>query len=180
MLLNLDPHYTYEWWSRLCRDEEKMVRWLLKLQQTEYEGFTGNKEADEKWSNGNQAASNIFRVTGDDELRHSDILVKLLRDRGVVGSDQVSPPSYYWTEMDKIITDLHSCAAVFHLGEALAAWRFQIIRDHPDTPGDVAHFINQALPDESYHARAFRRLSTDAAIEKATATHIRVVAEMTK
>lgn len=177
--LSNNRQFTYDWWTAVCKDEERLVKWLLKLQQTEFEGYTGNIEADEKWSNGNKVASNIFRVTGDDERRHSDMLVKLLRDRGVVGSDKVSPPSFYWTEMDKIITDLASCAAVFHLGESLAAWRFEIISEHPDTPEDVALFINSALPDEAYHARSFGRLSTPEAIVKATETHLRVVAQMT-
>lgn len=170
-----DRAFTITWWDGLLKDDERMMRWLQKLQQTEYDGFTGNREADEQWGGGNPAVSNVFRVTGDDEKRHSDLLVDLIHKRGGT-TVEVQPESLYWTEMDAIITSLETCAAVFHLGEVLAAERFKVLFEHDGTPDDIRAFLEAALPDEEYHARAFKRISSPEAIEIVQRKHVEVLA----
>jgi rubrerythrin len=151
---------------------------LQKLQQTEYDGFIGNQEAEEKWNKGNnQIATNIFKATGWDELRHSDMLVELLHKRGY-STKAKQPESLYWLEMDKVVTDLETSAAVLHLGERLAAERFQVIFEQDNTPDDIRAFIASALPDEEHHARIFGKLSSPEAIQRIESHHCKVVATL--
>ncbi len=177
----MDKAFTIAWWDRLIADEEAMVRWLQKLQHTEYEGWTGNIENNARWNTEPKdlKIEQVLLKTGDDELRHSDMLVELLNKRGV-GPSIVSPPSLYWEEMEKHVVDLKTCSAMCYLGEQLAADRFQIILEHPGTPSDVLDFIKSALPDEKYHARIFRILAGDEAIAKMALIQENVLAMMRK
>jgi hypothetical protein len=169
-----DTDFALRWWERNLADEERMARWLQKLQKTEYSGYADNLSAIEQWAGGNIAAETVLRATAFDELRHSDLLVELLNKRGLSTEDE-QPESIYWSEMDKVIVDLSSCAAVFHLGEQLAVDRFNVIASHPDTPADIMAFLTAVIPDEDYHARSFRKLTDDETLSRIVQTHYKIV-----
>lgn len=174
MMQKFDVVFANQWWEGLLKDEERMARWLQKLQKTEYSGYDDNLKAIEQWAGDNIAAQTVLRATAFDELRHSDLLIEILNKRGL--STETNPPeSVYWSEMDKEITDLSSCAAVFHLGEQLAVDRFQVIAAHPDTPADIMGFLTSVIPDEEYHARSFRKLTDDATLDRILQKHYLIV-----
>lgn len=166
-----DIAFTRQWWDGLLADEARMTRWLQKLWQTEFSGFADNNEAAAKWGQGNPAVVNIFVKTGEDELRHAELLEDLLKARGAWPFTETPPPSTYWEDMEAGIVSLETCAAVFYMGEHLAAERFQVLLDHEGTPADVRAFLEAALPDERHHARVFRRLTTETALADMQARH---------
>lgn len=126
---------TVTWWEGLLKDEAAMMRWLKKLQVTEYGGYTGNLEANERWNPENDGrVASFLKKTADDELRHSGLLVKIIHDRGEHLADQNAMSSFYWDEMDKGIVSLKTCCAVFYFGEQLASDRFEVLLDHPKRP----------------------------------------------
>jgi hypothetical protein len=118
MMSPQDHAFTHAWWTQVCGDEPRLIRFLQKLRETEFSGYQDNRDAAAKWARRDEhaAARHIFLKTGDDELRHSDLLVNVLRGRGVWPTLVEPPPSLYWNEMDTHIVSLESCAAVFHLG----------------------------------------------------------------
>ncbi|AFU88126.1 putative ferritin-like protein [Caulobacter phage CcrColossus] len=166
-----DRSFTIAWWERLLADDEKMVRWLQKLQATEFSGYQDNRDAAARWGGGNIAVENVFIQTGDDEMRHSDLLITLLRGRGAWPVETPPPESAYWLEMEAVTDSLEACAAVFHLGERLATDRFSVMYNHVDTPDDILLFLGHALPDERHHARVFRKLTSDATLARITLAH---------
>lgn len=172
--------YTTSWWERLLKDEEAMGRWLVKLQRTEFEGLQDNLDAAAQWApDPSSAAHNIFIKTGEDELRHAELLLPVLAGRGLTKIEpDTGEPSVFWTRMMAAVVDLHTCAAVLHIGEQLAADRFEVIQAHPDTPDDVRRFISQALPDEAYHARSFGKLAGYGAIARMEQLSVVILAEM--
>ncbi len=172
-----DVAFTNRWWDGLLADEERMARWLQKLQKTEYSGYADNLTAIDQWADGNIAAETVLRATAHDELRHSDLLIEILNKRGL--STETEPPeSVYWSEMDKQIVDLKSCAAVFHLGEQLAVDRFRVLAAHEGTPDDIQGFLDAVTPDEEYHARSFRKLTDDATLARIIEHHYRIVEQL--
>lgn len=173
-----DLTFTNAWWDRLLADDVAMVRWLQKLQATEFSGYQDNRDAAARWGGGNSAVANVFIQTGDDEMRHSDLLVTLLRGRGAWPIQTPPPESTYWAEMEAVTDSLEACAAVFHLGERLAAERFAVIYNHVGTPDDILYFLGHALPDERHHARVFRKLTNDATLTRITAAHDAAVARL--
>lgn len=173
-----DVNFTYDWWTGLCEDETKMNVWLQKLQFTELQGYQDNIDAAEKYGSDNQRVDKLLRNTALDELRHSHLLSDVLNGRGL--NHLSSHVSYFWDKLDAYVVDLATLCAVFYLGEALAAFRFEVIKHHPSTPDDVLHFINEALPDEEYHARGFRMHTTDEALSTIRLVYDDVVAKMKK
>lgn len=172
-----DINHTREWWSQLLADKPRMDRWLQKLQITEYNGFQDNLDARDRWAGDDDVAAQIFWATGQDELRHAYMLTAVLNERGVRAAETGSIlPSVYWDEMEVGITSLETCAAVFHLGETLAAERFEILLCHGGTPAGIKEFLERALPDEQHHARIYRKLTTDDAIAHVTGLHHRAIA----
>lgn len=171
-----DRAFTVQWWEALLDDEPRLIRWLQKLWLTEYSGYADNMEAAKKWAGGNPAVENIFHRTAEDEADHADMLKTVLVHRGAFPPDPWPVESDYWAEMDKHVVSLETCAAVFHLGEKLAAERFEIIAQHPRTPWDISVFLATALPDEQHHARVFKKLSTPEAIAQIQLVHDEIVA----
>ncbi len=167
-----DIDFTQAWWSNKLSDPEALLTFLTKLYFTEFSGYADNLEAADKYAVADPVAHNIFCQTAADEMRHASLIVPLVLARGgsCCGSEP-SEPSFYWTEMDKIVVDLKSCAAVFHLGERLAAERFEVMLDMPATPSDIRGFLEEALPDEQHHARIFGKLAGPEAVAAAQAHH---------
>lgn len=167
-----DIDFTQAWWSNKLGDPEALLTFLTKLYFTEFSGYADNIEAAYKYASADPVAHNIFCQTAADEMRHATLIVPLVLGRGgsCCGSEP-SEPSFYWTEMDKIVVDLKSCAAVFHLGERLAAERFEIMHDNLGTPADIKAFLEAVTPDEQHHARIFGKLAGPEAIAAAQAHH---------
>ena len=171
-----DREFTSNWWSRLLTDEERLQTWLIKLEATERQGYDDNHEAAGIYVGGNLAAKKILLATADDELRHADLLVKVLTDRDPNWREGQAPaPSAYWDLMYQGIVDLESCAAVFALGEGLASDRFEVIAQHPDTPKDIKWFLDQALPDEQHHCRIFTKLAGESQLDIMRQRHVDAV-----
>ncbi|UTC28904.1 hypothetical protein MARCHEWKA_03920 [Brevundimonas phage vB_BpoS-Marchewka] len=173
-----DYAFTRQWWDKLLADDARMIRWLQKLWATEHAGYDDNYQAAKRWSGGNIGVMNIFMKTGDDELRHAALLETVLKGRGVWPITETPPESTYWEDMDKGVVSLETCAAVFYMGEHLAAERFQVLLDHEGTPADIKGFLVSALPDERHHARVFRKLTTPAALADMQARHDAAVARI--
>lgn len=173
-----DIAFTTRWWEALLDDEPRMVRWLQKLWLTEYNGYADNMEASKKWSGGNPAVENIFHRTAEDEEEHANLLRGLLTRRGAFPPEPWPEDSDYWAEMEVHIVSLETCAAVFHLGEKLAAERFEVLAAHPRTPWDIKTFLDIALPDEQHHARIFLKLTTPLALADIATAHEQIVTKL--
>ena len=158
---NLDEEvaFTSDWWSRTVKDEAKLIKWLQKLQQTEIGGFDDwNAYADT--FKPDERTLKIISNIADDELKHSCLIVNLLNERGFHNSlDKM--PSQYWDTMNTHIVDLETAAAVNYFGEALAAFRFEILVEHKETPGDIRDLLRIVLPDEQFHRQTLKRIAGD-------------------
>lgn len=171
-----DVAFTDAWWGRLCASPELMNAWLRKLQHTELEGYYDNLSSIVRYRAHGTPVGTLLQRTALDEKRHADILAEVCGGRGLELLTENRSP--FWSQMDRLCVDLPSMSAVYYLGEALAAFRFERILAHPGTPADVREFVNAALPDEEYHARAFLMNTTDDSLLRAKAEYERVVGAM--
>ena len=159
---------TLAWWERLLADEAAMNRWLIKLHGTEIGGYHDNLSFNMRFNDGrcDNLAGRIFSDTGRDEKKHAFILEELLAERGLGTLQDVDTPSIYWDTMYTALEDIKSAAAILYHGEKLAADRFHIIAEHNGTPADIKYFLDIALPEEQFHAAAFKALAGSDAIEQ--------------
>lgn len=178
MVRTLDEEvvFTQEWWKRTTADEGKLLAWTKKLHGTEiggyddYQGFLATYEADSR-------TQLILSNIADDERKHAGILVDLLAGRGH-RIDPDAPPSTYWQTMDSHITDLTSACAANYYGEALAAFRFEVIIDMNCTPGDMKEALRIILPDEQFHRTTLKRLAGDETLARFKQIHDDAVAAL--
>lgn len=179
-----DIDFTRKWWSLLLKDETRMNKWLQKLQVTELAGYYDNLEAIVKFRrdiNSNARIQELLLRTATDEKAHSNLLIDLLNDREVAlfnDTEAEENKSLFWTELEKSIVDIRTMAAVYYLGEELAAFRFEIIHANSNTPSDIRRFIEKALPDEKYHARGYLMHTSDEALEHVMSQYHNVVKKL--
>jgi len=166
-----DLAFTNKWWEALLDDDERMVRWLQKLHGTEFAGYQDNRDAAAKWTTPGSVEERIFLATGDDEMKHADLLVPVLKGRGAWPIEVKPAPSEYWDTMEQGITSLETCAAVFHLGEKLAYERFSVLYNHERTPDDILYFLTTAMPEERHHARVFYKMAQNSALIRMEERH---------
>ena len=159
-----EVQFTRDWWNRTTKDEVKMVAWLQKLYGTEIGGFTDYQEFLKRFTL-DERTTRIFTNIGDDELKHGNLIKDLLTARGYA-IDMNLPASSYWAEMNERIVDLPTAAAVNYFGEALAAFRFEIILDMENTPSDVREILQVILPDEQFHRQTLRKIAGEDLIEQ--------------
>lgn len=158
----LDIEFTQAWWTRCLANPEKLTAWLQKLQRTEIGGYTDHI----KFMSENQVTDRermILTNIANDELNHSNMLVELLTDRKIaVVAD--GEQSTYWSEVLGSVNGISEYCAANYYGEALAAWRFEVISDMTSTPSDIREFIRRALPDEIFHRETLQRLAGPTAL----------------
>jgi hypothetical protein len=168
--------FTKDWWSRTLKVEMKLINWLRKLHGTEIGGYEDYQRFKQLYKP-EERTERIFTNIANDELKHGEVIVALLGSRGFVLGEG-APKSTYWHEMDSHITDLSSAAAVNYFGEALAAFRFEIMYEHKETPEDIKNMLDIILPDEQFHRETLKRLAGDEILSKFREKHNEAVAKL--
>lgn len=165
----VDIEFTQNWWLRCLADPEKLTAWLQKLQRTEIGGYHDHMEFMSK-NTISDRERRILTNIANDELNHSNMLVELFEDRKIIViPDGVQ--STYWQEMLSSVNSVTEYCAANYYGEALAAWRFEVIAEMPETPSDIREFIRRALPDEIFHRETLHRLAGEAALHSIGVIH---------
>jgi rubrerythrin len=178
MIKTLDEEvaFTKAWWSNVSNNESKLIPWLRKLHGTEVGGFE-DYQTFNATLNPDERTRKIFENIADDELKHGKIILEVIQSRGFVLGDPV-PKSQYWSDMNVHISDIETAATVNYFGEALAAFRFQIILEHESTSLDIKNMLEQILPDEQFHRNTLRRMIPDETLEKYQQFHNTAVNRM--
>jgi hypothetical protein len=174
----LDIEFTKTWWRGVVADPAKTLKWLIKLEFTEWQGGAEHYDFLVKHPELSEREERILRNIADDESKHSLKLLGIIKDRG--GNPAIDSNSTYW---DTILTPNLSfqdyCAANFY-GEQLAAWRFEVIRSIPETPKDIKDFIDFALPDEIFHRETLQRLAGEESLAKFKSIHDNALSALLK
>lgn len=176
MYSQADIEFTKTWWANLLKDEVRLTKWLQKLQRTEIGGFYDYQAIlnDDAYKI-DERTQKIFVNIALDEFKHSNLLLDLFEARKIEPAEIGAPEtiSSYWTQMNERIISVDTFCAVNYYGEGLAAFRFEIIQAHPNTPADIKFFIDQALPDEQFHRETLKRLSSEESLAAVAEVHTR-------
>ncbi|MEC7577084.1 MAG: ferritin-like domain-containing protein [Pseudomonadota bacterium] len=174
--IEFNKDYTIQWWERLLDDEDAMNKWLSKLWNTEKNGFFGGLRSARKFTEEGSDLRATFCKIAKEEWRHSQVLHRILKARGITPVAEEQENSKYWPHVMKGVKDLQSVAAASAIGELLAAKRFEVIQQHPRTPKDILVFINQALPEEQGHFDSYAAIAGEAAMQSALQRHKEAIA----
>ena len=172
-----EVEFTKQWWLRTINDPIKLTAWLQKLQRTELSGYTDHVD----YMAANVVSDRERRILlniAEDELKHSELLIDLMSVRGI----EVVPDgeqSHYWDMVLANVSNTAEYCAANYFGEALAAYRFEIILGMQETPEDIRFVISKALPDEIFHRETLMRLAGDDAIQTIKAYHAAAYTKLT-
>lgn len=159
-----------EWWDEVKASPEKTIDWLKKqyvgektaaLRVTQFAAQFANTERSET----------ILNMIAIQEGNHAGWIRALLEARGVDVKAIIHENERYWRETLKGITSLETGAAVATHAEAMRLERIRVIANDEETPADIRAVFQKILPDEEWHEKAFRNLSTPEAIEATRHNH---------
>lgn len=168
-----DLETTQQWWDRVSNSDEEMVKWL----KAQYHGEVTAAEriADAiptYWVVFNSLEHTVLLSIVSDELKHAKWVRKLLTSRGIA-AEVLQKEERYWNEvLPKTLEEntFEYFCAVGHLAETMRLDRISLLAS--DTRfEDIAKVMSDIYPDEIFHARAFKEMSTKADIAKAREFH---------
>lgn len=168
-----DLETTQQWWDRVSNSDEEMVKWL-KAQ------FHGEVTAAERIMdslttyevNTESLEFKIIMSVVSDEIKHAKWISKLLQDRGIT-AEVLQKEERYWNEvLPKTLEEntFYYFCAVGHLAETMRLDRISLLASD-ERFADIAKVMSDIYPDEIFHARAFKEMSTKADIAKAREFH---------
>lgn len=167
---------TRAWWRQVVSDESRLAKWLQKLYRTELEGYTDHMYYLSKQGAIKERDAKILTNVALDELKHSHILSNVMACRGIpLGTP---PASSYWAEMNSHVETFEDYCAINHYGEGLAAFRFEVIFQMPETPSDIREAIDIILPDEQFHRVTLKNLAGPEALAKLADIHQKAVSSL--
>lgn len=155
----MDKQFTEDWWKRCLADTSKMTLWLQKLQRTEISGYTDHINFMANYAVTDRERTILTNIA-EDELKHSNLLIDLFADRKITVVP-VGEESSYWLEVLAGVNSVGSYCSANYFGEALAAYRFEIIHSMSETPSDIREVIGKVLPDEIFHRETLSRMAGD-------------------
>lgn len=162
---------TEQWWAEVKRSPEKMVEWLKAQYHGEAAAEDRIRQAIARFNLIGLEATLISSVA-DDEAKHKIWVAKLLHDRGIP-VEILKKEERYWNEVlpkDMEEDTFEYFCAIGHLAETMRLDRISLLASDEQF-SDIADVMLRIYPDEVFHARVFKEMSTPKSIEKAIKYH---------
>lgn len=164
---------TQQWWDRVSNSNEEMVKWLKAQYHGEATAEIRIRQSIQDYKlDPNSLEARIITSIADDEAKHTVWVKKLLTTRGIT-ADILQKEERYWNEvLPKVLeenTFTYFCA-VGHLAETMRLDRISLLASD-NRYLDIAKVMTDIYPDELFHARAFKEMSTASNISKAREFH---------
>lgn len=158
------------WWNAIKGDGEAFVDWLRKQYHGEITAhdrirsfLATHVPADSPWRR-------TLELIASQELTHASWVGELLRARGIEPA-VLDKDERYWDATLPGATDFASAAAVAAHAEQMRLERITVIAADEDAPADVRGVFARILPEERFHATAFRRMAGEPAFAATLARH---------
>lgn len=151
---------TAQWWDEVSQDPEKMVDWLKDQFHGEITAAARIRGMVKQYNVTNPSHIETIKLIADDELVHASWVKKLLIDRGIK-AEVLDKEERYWNstlpEAEKMGTFSYMCA-VAHLAETMRLDRIELLAKD-ERFKDIAEVFSRIIPDELFHAEAFKMMS---------------------
>lgn len=167
------------WWRAIKRDPEALVGWLRKQYHGEHTAARRIEDYAAAHVPRTSRWARVLETIAAQERRHAGWVGELLRARGETPVE-LSKPERYWEETLSAIDSLQTGAAVAAHAENMRIARIEVIAGdrEPDAPADICAVFARILPEERFHARAFRAMAGDQALALTRAHHERGLAKL--
>lgn len=155
-----------QWWAAVKQDPVAFEGWLLDQYRGEVTASGRIEALRDAFAPPSSPAWRVLTIIAAQERDHARWVAELLRARGVEARVE-EVPSRYWEVVLGQVRDLETGAAVGAHAEEMRLERIVAISSDETAPADVRGVFARILPQERFHARAFRAL---ASLDALTAT----------
>jgi rubrerythrin len=162
---------TKEWWDKVSNSPEEMTNWLKNQYHGEVTAEARIRDSIKVFGLKGLKAK-IINSIADDEAKHASWVADLLVARGIQPKVLVKKERYWDSVLPKDlkVVSFKYFAAVGHLAETMRLERIQLLASDPRFE-DIAKVMSKIYPDELFHARAFKELSSKKQITQARKYH---------
>lgn len=158
------------WWDEIKRDDVRLLAWLRKQHHGEATAAERIRRYCVDALDSLDPRRRILLTIAEQEDAHAAWIAELLRARGEAPAP-VAHPERYWRHALAALSSFDDAAGAAYHAEAMRLERIEVIATDPDAPSDLRATFARILRDERFHARAFRRLASGAAIERTRGAH---------
>jgi rubrerythrin len=158
------------WWNRTKTNPVAFRAWLYDQYRGEVTAGGRIDAMRDAFTKPGTKAYRLLSVIAAQERNHARWVGELLRARGL--EVRIMPrDARYWRKTVPEVTDLETGAAVGAHAEKMRLERIEAIAMDADAPSDVRDVFRRILPEERFHERAFRTLSTASAMARTSRAH---------
>jgi rubrerythrin len=158
-----------EWWSETKQDDAAMKRWLLSQYHGEVSAAVKIELLRDQFAARYEQAYRVLSLIAEQERLHAVWVLSLLRARDI--EPATAHQDRYWSKTLPGITDLATGCAVGAHAEKMRLERIETIAADDEAPADIREVFQRILPQELFHERAFRALSTQEALSQTKTAH---------
>ncbi len=158
------------WWAWIKSDPLAMESWLRDQYRGEATAAGRIELLRDAFAAPGSRAHRVLTVIATQERKHASWLGEILVARGQQPSVDAKAHRY-WPEVIGAVFDLETGAAVGAHAEKMRLERIVAIVNDEAAPPDVRRVFAKILPEERFHERAFRSLSSDAALLRTASAH---------
>lgn len=158
------------WWEQTKRDPRKLAAWLRDQYRGEATAAQRIGWLRRRFAAEGSRAGRVLGIIAEQERQHAQWVAELLRVRGIEPVVEQTPERY-WPQVMGGIDSLSTGCAVGAHAERMRLERIETIAADPEAPEDIRRVFARILPQERFHERAFRRLSSPGALEATRHAH---------
>lgn len=161
-----------QWWDETKADPAKLIEWLKNQFHGELTASARIREFLKKFPTSSKAQSMVLDVIADQEYKHAWWVSGLLTARGAAAV-RLTKEERYWAHTLPEITSFESGCAVAAKAEEMRLERIRVIVEDEDAPLDIRAVFAKILPEEQFHAQAFKRMASAEALANVSPAHAR-------
>lgn len=170
----MDGKTSKDWWEAIKKDPLKLEDWLKKQFRGE---VTAVERLDHFCANfvpaGHKWLKTLYMIQ-EQERQHAAWVKVLLENRGY-STGLLQTPQGYWDQTLAQVSSFESAAAASANAEVMRLERIRLIAADDEAAKDIRETFQLILPQEIFHARAFRKMAGDEAMRAAAEAHQRGV-----
>lgn len=151
-----------EWWNETKADLPKLNLWLQRQCFGEEHAYERIMILAEKFGNP------VLHKIALDEFAHHHWIKRYLEEAGIPLLTEHK--ERYWNEINLKFENVTQVAAVGYHAEMMRLERIRIIANDETIP-KLSDLFKRILIDEEYHAKAFKKLTTEEELEIAKIDH---------
>jgi len=158
------------WWADIKTHRVAFEAWLHDQYRGEVTAAARIEALRDAFAEPGTHAARVLTSIADQERTHARWIAELLVARGLAPG-RLDAEERYWKQTLPAVVDLETGAAIGAHAENMRLERIEAIAGDDAAEPDVRAVFRRILPQERFHARAFRSLTTAAAMEKTARAH---------